>query len=54
MLGHYGLEAEGWSVVLFVGVVPIAIDVTFKYWIFKGLNKISPGAVVTIKALDRH
>ena len=32
----------------------IAIDVAFKYWIFKGLNKISPGAVVTIKALDRH
>jgi hypothetical protein len=41
-------------VVIFVGVVPVAIDCFFKYWIFTGLNKISPGAVVTIKQIDRH
>ena len=54
VLGHYGIEAAEKAVVLFVGIIPIAIDVAFKYWIFKGLNRISPGAVVTIKALDRH
>lgn len=34
--------------------VPVVIDVLFKYWIFVGLNKISPGAVVTIKQIDTH
>eukprot|EP00955_Chlamydomonas_euryale_P018321 194960-Chlamydomonas_euryale.AAC.8 len=34
--------------------VPVVIDVLFKYWIFIGLNKISPGAVVTIKQIDTH
>jgi hypothetical protein len=54
VLGHYGIEVEEKDIVLFVGIIPIAIDVMFKYWIFIGLNKISPGAVVTIKQLDRH
>ncbi|KAI8471925.1 MAG: CemA family-domain-containing protein [Monoraphidium minutum] len=54
VLGHYGIEVEEKEIVLFVGIIPIAIDVFFKYWIFIGLNKISPGAVVTIKQLDRH
>jgi hypothetical protein len=53
-LGHYGVEVEEEDIVLFVGIIPIAIDVLFKYWIFIGLNKISPGAVVTIKQIDRH
>lgn len=34
--------------------IPVVIDVFFKYWIFIGLNKISPGAVVTIKQIDTH
>lgn len=49
VVGHYGFEADEEGVVIFVGVVPVVIDVFFKYWIFIGLNKISPGAVVTIK-----
>lgn len=49
MLGHYGFEADEEGVVIFIGIVPVVIDVFFKYWIFIGLNKISPGAVVTIK-----
>jgi hypothetical protein len=48
------VEVEEEDIVLFVGIIPIAIDVAFKYWIFVGLNKISPGAVVTIKQIDRH
>lgn len=54
ILGHYGVEAEEEGVVIFVGTVPVIIDVFFKYWIFVGLNKISPGAVVTIKQIDTH
>lgn len=49
VLGHYGVEPSEEGVVIFVGVVPVIIDVFFKYWIFIGLNRISPGAVVTIK-----
>lgn len=49
VLGHYGFEADEEGVVIFVGTVPVIIDVFFKYWIFIGLNKISPGAVVTIR-----
>ncbi|PNG99927.1 Chloroplast envelope membrane protein [Tetrabaena socialis] len=52
--GHYGVEPSEGGVVVFVGVVPVVIDVFFKYWIFIGLNRISPGAVVTIKQVDRH
>lgn len=36
LLGHYGIEVEEKDIVLFVGIIPIAIDVAFKYWIFKG------------------
>ena len=34
--------------------IPVVIDVFFKDWIFIGLNKLSPGAVVTIKQIDTH
>ncbi|GLI63101.1 hypothetical protein VaNZ11_006005 [Volvox africanus] len=54
VLGHYGIEPSEEGVVIFVGIVPVVIDVFFKYWIFIGLNRISPGAVVTIKQVDRH
>jgi hypothetical protein len=54
VLGHWGIEGDERLVVIFVGVFPVAIDALFKYWIFIGLNKISPGAVVTIKQIDRH
>ncbi|GIL92566.1 hypothetical protein Vretimale_18979 [Volvox reticuliferus] len=54
VLGHYGIEPSEEGVVIFVGIVPVVIDVLFKYWIFIGLNRISPGAVVTIKQVDRH
>lgn len=49
LVGHYGFEAEEEGLVIFVGVVPVVIDVFFKYWIFIGLNRISPGAVITLK-----
>jgi hypothetical protein len=35
-LGHYGIEVEEENILLFVGIIPIAIDVWFKYWIFIG------------------
>ncbi len=29
-LGHYGIEVEEKDIILFVGIIPIAIDVAFK------------------------
>ncbi|KAJ9505099.1 hypothetical protein QJQ45_020834 [Haematococcus lacustris] len=51
VVGRYGFEAEEENLVIFVGIVPVVIDVFFKYWIFIGLNRISPGAVITLKQL---
>lgn len=52
VLGHYGIEVEEKDIVLFVGVIPIAIDVLFKYWIFIGLNRISPGERCRVLAVS--
>lgn len=51
---HYGLEPSEDGLSFFVAIVPVSMDVMFKYWIFNSLNKISPEAVVTIKAMNRH
>jgi hypothetical protein len=45
-LGHYGVEVEEEDIVLFVGIIPIAIDVLFKYWIFIGETHTSVGVGV--------
>lgn len=52
--GHYGLEAEGESLKIFVATVPVFFDSLFKVWIFIGLNKQDPAAAVTLKQMDRH
>ena len=37
------------SIYLFVAIVPVTMDALFKYWIFKGLNRQSPAAAVTLR-----
>jgi len=41
-------------VTVFISVVPVFMDACFKYWIFKGLNRKSPGAAVTLRTMNRH
>ena len=38
------------SIYLFVAIVPVTMDALFKYWIFKGLNRQSPAAAVTLRS----
>jgi hypothetical protein len=42
------------ALALFVSTVPVALDTAFKYWLFKGLNRIDPSASVTLSEIDRH
>ena len=42
------------SVAIFVSIVPVALDTAFKFWLFRGLNRIDPSASVTLKEIDRH
>lgn len=51
---HYGYEVENGPIYVFVAVVPVTLDALFKYWIFKGLNRQSPAAAVTLRNMDRH
>ncbi len=39
-----GAEGADNVIRLFVATVPVFIDVTFKYWVYKYLRKLSPGA----------
>lgn len=51
---HYGYDVENGPIYVFVAVVPVTLDALFKYWIFKGLNRQSPAAAVTLRNMDRH
>ena len=42
------------ALALFVSTVPVVLDTAFKYWLFKGLNRIDPSASVTLHEIDRH
>jgi hypothetical protein len=41
-------------IAIFVSTVPVILDTAFKWWLFKGLNRIDPSASVTLSEIDRH
>lgn len=41
-------------IAIFVSTVPVVLDTAFKWWLFKGLNRIDPSASVTLSEIDRH
>jgi hypothetical protein len=51
---HYGLEERKDLVALFIAVVPVALDVSFKFWCFKSLRELSPDTQVILEDIDRH
>ncbi|KAK9808357.1 hypothetical protein WJX73_005703 [Symbiochloris irregularis] len=51
---HYGYDVDNGPIFVFVAIVPVTLDAMFKYWIFKGLNRQSPAAAVTLRNMDRH
>ena len=54
VLRNYGFELAEDFLRIFVAVVPVAIDVTFKYWVFKYLRSLSPSTQIILSELERH
>lgn len=48
------LRLQHSAVAIFVSTVPVMLDTAFKYWLFRGLNRIDPSASVTLSEIDRH
>lgn len=51
-LGHYGIHEHEEFTSIFVAVVPVTLDVTFKYWVFKTLRKIAPSTQVILSEIE--
>jgi len=51
---HYGLAENSQATALFIAVVPVALDVSFKFWCFKSLRELSPDTQVILEDIDRH
>lgn len=49
-----GSEGADNAIRLFVAVVPVVIDVTFKWWCYKYLRKLSPGTQIILSEIERH
>lgn len=49
-----GLHLQHGPIAIFVSTVPVVLDTAFKWWLFKGLNRIDPSASVTLSEIDRH
>ncbi|CAN6301095.1 unnamed protein product [Urochloa humidicola] len=53
-LEHYGLEAEEAAVTFFVCLVPVALDVFIKFWVYKYLPRLSPSVGNVLDEIKRH
>jgi len=53
---HYGFNYEHFemAVRIFVAVVPVTLDLAFKYWVFNKLRKISPSTQIILGEIERH
>eukprot|EP00240_Pyramimonas_obovata_P002365 CAMPEP_0118922428 /NCGR_PEP_ID=MMETSP1169-20130426/1354_1 /TAXON_ID=36882 /ORGANISM="Pyramimonas obovata, Strain CCMP722" /LENGTH=446 /DNA_ID=CAMNT_0006863291 /DNA_START=284 /DNA_END=1624 /DNA_ORIENTATION=+ len=51
-LGHYGIHEHEEFTSIFVATVPVSLDVTFKYWVFKTLRKIAPSTQVILSEIE--
>jgi hypothetical protein len=49
---HLGIPANKSAISLFIATVPVFIDTMFKYWIFRGLSRMSPSTVATLKGMN--
>ncbi|RAL48185.1 hypothetical protein DM860_005609 [Cuscuta australis] len=54
ILEHYGLEVDEAAIIIFVGIVPVAIDAYIKYWIFTKLPKLSQEVATMVYRIGRH
>lgn len=49
---HYGLPEKEEFTSIFVAIVPVSLDVTFKYWVFKTLRKIAPSTQIILSEIE--
>ncbi|GJN36703.1 hypothetical protein PR202_gb25588 [Eleusine coracana subsp. coracana] len=54
ILEHYGFEADEAAVTFFVCLVPVALDVFIKFWVYKYLPRLSPSVVNVLDEVKRH
>ena len=52
--GHYGIKEQEDAISIFVSLVPVGVDVLFKFWVFKYLRRIAPSTQVILEDIDRH
>jgi hypothetical protein len=51
IFAHFGLPENEDVIFLLVGTFPVLLDVLFKYWIFRHLNRHSPATVATYQSM---
>jgi hypothetical protein len=49
---HLGLPENRELIFIFIATIPVILDTTFKYWIFRYLNRVSPSAVATLHSMN--
>lgn len=56
IITHYGIDFHKceMAVRIFVAVVPVTLDIGFKYWVFNKLRKISPSTQIILGEIERH
>ncbi|MEC4819756.1 MAG: proton extrusion protein PcxA [Scytonema sp. PMC 1069.18] len=52
LANHLGIAASHSAISLFIATVPVVVDTTVKYWIFRSLSRMSPSTVATLKEMD--
>eukprot|EP00899_Mesostigma_viride_P018358 jgi/Mesvir1/26523/Mv16179-RA.1 len=54
LFDHWGFDINETAMVFIVGLVPVYMDASFKYWMFTYLTRISPTTSTTLKYMNRH
>jgi len=52
--GRYGIREQEDAISIFVSLVPVCVDVLFKFWVFKYLRRIAPSTQVILEDIERH
>ena len=50
----YGIADNHAAISIFTALVPVGMDVLFKFWVFKYLRKLAPSTQIILEDIDRH
>ncbi|GFZ09174.1 CemA-like proton extrusion protein-like protein [Actinidia rufa] len=54
LIEHYGLEVDQGAITIFIGLVPVFMDLCVKLWLFKILPRLSPRVANILREMKRH